>query len=95
MVEQEISNLFVGVRFPLPAHMASGDSFKKAHDPVLPDEKEKELEEAVAEDSAELGASATEPAADDDVDKAYEKVFGNKPRGKTLAEEIEEDEKSR
>lgn len=75
--------------------MASGDSFRKAHDPVLPDEQEEELKESAQDGSGDIGGTAPDPEADDDVDEVYKETFGNEPRDKTIGEEINEDEKAR
>jgi hypothetical protein len=49
------------------------------------------------DEGGESAASGSSPdvESDDDVDEMYEKFFGNKPKGKTLAEEVEGDEQAR
>lgn len=49
------------------------------------------------DESGEETASGSSPdvESDDDVDEMYKKFFGNKPGGKTLAEEVSGDEEAR
>ena len=42
-----------------------------------------------------ISGSMPDPGSDDDVGEMYKKVVGHEPKGKTMAEEVEEAEKVR
>ena len=68
--------------------MSANDDITKQHDVVIPKDKPTD-----ASGSGSLGSHDPEITVDDDINEAYEDAFGNEPSGKTIAEEIDLDEK--